>query len=81
MFYKVTFWIYFIVAGAIATLYFLSNGNADEFLILVLKSLGAALIVALVLNALVKLTVHMIRWSFNIGDYRTKYEARKKLMS
>jgi len=78
MFYKVAFWIYFVVASVLFTLWMLLRGEAD-FLQIVLMSFAAGAAIAFAVNAAIKLFVHLFQWMLDIDDYRKKHEARKDL--
>lgn len=77
MFYEIMFWVYFILASLLSTLYFLMQSDG-EFLEVVLKSFAVGFVIAVVLNAIVKRLVHEWRWAKNVDGYREKYEMRKR---
>lgn len=78
MFYRLLFFICFILVTLICALYMLSHDKVDEnFIKLILVSFGIAFAVSLVLVGMLKLLVHAFRWLTNANNYREKYEMRK----
>lgn len=66
MFYEIMFWVYFIIASLLSTLYLMMQSDG-EFLEVVLKSFASGFVIAVVLNAIVKRLVHAWRWSKKCG--------------
>lgn len=69
MFYKITFWICFISASLLCTLWMLTSCGTS-FLEVLLAAFGTGFVVAFLINFLVKMTIRTIRWIFRFGAYR-----------
>lgn len=69
MFYKVTFWIYFVSASLLCTLWMLAT-EGRSFPEIVILAFGAGFVVAYIVNLIVKMIVQAFKRLFNFGGYR-----------